>query len=565
MGSSLAGLLILAILLTGSLMIWQVNLAGTTRIHGASKGALQLEGERARTQPSITTAKADRNNNTLAVSVSNNGATSVSVSDLDKMDLVVFYDSAAQSPVRLTYTTTNPPPAGQWTNASISGSFEPSVWNPAEDLTISATLVGATCAPGTVTVGFPNGVTDTSPFLCAVLDLTFHSETADIAGTTYYQLKDETPADGAASTVSVTFAEETTGRQTPASNLGKFVFPLTGISTIPAANWNITYRLKRSQVDGGWIWFTNATDISLGSTGAWTDIDLSAIVPVGTTGVVVEVVNTNSGGAHTGILRSKEDDREYMSNASFQQIDNGMHRWQVVKLDSNRKLQGHISSTNVDFKLIGYTIGGDPIYFADQPPDITPIALDKWSTVDVSNYVSADATGVILLVTSERNGKAKYRIRTPGGTEQLKDNLNTYANTMYFVGLSPFRFFEARIKEDTTNIYLIAETKNSVAHYPLEIFTADPSTGSWQEIDADDYGVPAAANGLILHYDGNKDDYIAIGFRHGDSTDDWNKNIFEDTHYQAAIGLRSSDNVWDEYLGHADLDVSIAAYTKPLD
>ncbi len=76
MGSSLAGLLILAILLTGSLIIWQVNLASSAKIHGASKDALQLEGDRARTVPSITTAKGDRNNNTLAVTVHNNGATS---------------------------------------------------------------------------------------------------------------------------------------------------------------------------------------------------------------------------------------------------------------------------------------------------------------------------------------------------------------------------------------------------------------------------------------------------------------------------------------------------------
>ena len=99
-------------------MIWRVNLAGTTLIHGASKDALHLEGERARTVPSITTAKGDRNNNTLAVTVNNGGATSTSLSDFDKMDVVVLYDSTAQPPVRLTYTATNPPPAGQWTKVT---------------------------------------------------------------------------------------------------------------------------------------------------------------------------------------------------------------------------------------------------------------------------------------------------------------------------------------------------------------------------------------------------------------------------------------------------------------
>ena len=67
-------------------------------IHGANRDALQLEGARARTVPSIITAKCDRNNNTLAVNVSNDGATSVAFSDFVDIDIVVFCDSAAQDP-----------------------------------------------------------------------------------------------------------------------------------------------------------------------------------------------------------------------------------------------------------------------------------------------------------------------------------------------------------------------------------------------------------------------------------------------------------------------------------
>ena len=113
MGSIFAGLLILALLLTGSLMILRVTMDGNTRIHIESTAASQREGERARTVASITTARGDRNNNSLSVTVKNDGATSATVSEFDDMDVVVFYDSAAQLPVRLTYTTTYPPPAGQ--------------------------------------------------------------------------------------------------------------------------------------------------------------------------------------------------------------------------------------------------------------------------------------------------------------------------------------------------------------------------------------------------------------------------------------------------------------------
>ncbi|MBC8281730.1 MAG: hypothetical protein H8E48_13175 [Chloroflexi bacterium] len=565
MGSSLAGLLILAVLLTASLMIWRVNLSGNDLVSSASRNALQLEGERARTVPSITSAKGDRNNNPLAVTVKNDGATSAAASDFDKMDLVVFYDSAAQPPVRLTYTSNNPPPAGQWTNTAISGTFEPDVWNPAEDLTIAATLVGGTCAPGTLTVGFPNGITDTNPFTCAGLDLTFHSETTDINGTTYYTLKSETPADGTASTVSVPLTSTTTGRLAPAANAGKFVFPLTGVNIIPAANWDMTYRLKRDKVNGGWTWFVNAVDISLGTTGAWTDIDISGSVPVGATGAVVEIVNTDNSTEHHGILRSKEDTVDYMSNPNFGEIYQATHRWQIVKIDGNRVIQGRITDTDVDFKLLGYTVGSDPSYFSGNPVDISPVAANQWTTVDVSNYVSDEANGVILWVNSEVNTEKKYRIRAPGSDEAAKDKINQYANTMFIVGLNSAKHFEANLDDEDVKIYLIGETKGSVAYYGNNIIVDDPSTNNWRELDADDYGIPPAANGLFFHYDGEADDSDKIGFRHGDSTDNWNKDIFDDTHYQAAVGLRDSDNVWEEFMGDSKVDVWIAGFTKLTD
>ena len=241
-------------------------------------------------------------------------------------------------------------------------------------------MVGAECAPVTVTVGFPNEVTDTSPFICAGLDLTLHSETVDINGTTYYALKSETPADGTASTVSVVFNAGTTGRQSPTSNTGRFIFPLTRVSAIPAANWDLTYRVKRDKVNGGWTWFTHAVDTSLSSTGSWADIDLSGSVLVGATEVVVEMVNTAAAVAHNGVLRFKEDIIDYMSNPNFGEIYDATHRWQVVKLNSSREIQGQISDTDINFKLMGYTIGSDPVFFPNDPIDITPIAANSWTT-----------------------------------------------------------------------------------------------------------------------------------------------------------------------------------------
>jgi hypothetical protein len=74
----------------------------------------------------------------------------------------------------------------------------------------------------------------------------FHAETTSISGTSYYQMKKHTPGDGPATTISASFQQDQPGRVRPSPNEGKFVYPLTGVSEIPASTWYVTYRVQRS-------------------------------------------------------------------------------------------------------------------------------------------------------------------------------------------------------------------------------------------------------------------------------------------------------------------------------
>ena len=73
MAASLAGLLILAVLLTASQLILRTTLSGNVLIGSSMKQITRLEGERARTKLSITAATGDTSNNTLPVTVKNDG------------------------------------------------------------------------------------------------------------------------------------------------------------------------------------------------------------------------------------------------------------------------------------------------------------------------------------------------------------------------------------------------------------------------------------------------------------------------------------------------------------
>ena len=313
----------------------------------------------------------------------------------------------------------------------------------------------------------------------------------------------------------------------------------------------------------GFFWFTNATDISLTTTGSWQNIDLSAYVPKGTSGAIVELVHTGSSTAYSGVVRGKEDTRDYMSDGNFEEIEQETHRWQIVKVDSNLLIQGYIENTEIDFKLRGYTSGSDPAYF-NVPPAITPATTGTWTVVDVSAEVDADTDGVILLVDSQRGPASDYAVREVGSIFNTTNlEMEGYGNTMYLVGIDANDQFEVYIQTTDVKVFLVGETKGSVVYIVNDTAVADPATGSWQPLDADDSAIPEAANGLFLRAAISSGTDRIAAIRHADSTDAWTPDVGRGTHMMAGTGI-SSDNIWDEYIENASVDVSIAAYTVPL-
>ena len=323
-----------------------------------------------------------------------------------------------------------------------------------------------------------------------------------------------------------------------------------------------------ANAQSGFTWFTNAYDVSLSTTGSWQDLDLSPYLPTGTTGAIVELLNSGNNNQR-GVVRGKEDTRDYMSDPNFNLIGGKSHRYQIVKVDVNRLIQGYINNTNVDFKLHGYTTGTDPSYFST-PPDITPATAGAWTTVDLGptglGLVDADTDGVILLVSRSASNYVNYGIREVGSTDEPPPDfdgwrLSDRANTMYLVGLDAAKRFEAYIGDAGVNIYLVGQTKGSVVYYTNDIAVADVGS-PWTALDADSYSVPEEANGLVFFATIDSDAQgKSAGFRHSDSTDAWNDRLVAHTSFQAATGI-SDANVWQQRQGSSNIDVFIAAYTK---
>ena len=249
-------------------------------------------------------------------------------------------------------------------------------------------------------------------------------------------------------------------------------------------------------------------------------------------------------------------------------VEDETHRWQIVKVDSKRVIQGYVEDTQIDFKLLGYTMGTDPSYF-NTPLDVTPTTEDEWATVDVSAFVDA-ADGVILFIVSTQGGDRNYGVREIGsGFSTTNRDLEDNSSTMYLVGIDAngasdqFQVYHEDF--DDVKFYVVAQTKGSVVYNDNDEAVTDPAILGWtappNDMDADDYTVPAVANGLIFRIENNDSSDRIASIRHGGSGDLWTPDVGGGTHIQAAIGI-SDDNVWDEFIEDTDLEFYIAAYTR---
>ena len=162
MGAAVAGLLLLGVFFTGHAMMSRSTLYGNLLVATATKEAVRLSGERARSLIVIDGTNTDGLCN-LTVDVDNTGA--VSIRDPSLMDVVVQFAGGSTAAQRLVYVGSEPLALGEWTENSISGQFEPSIFNPGETMQISGKLLlTGPESTGVVTVGTPNGVVDTASF-----------------------------------------------------------------------------------------------------------------------------------------------------------------------------------------------------------------------------------------------------------------------------------------------------------------------------------------------------------------------------------------------------------------
>jgi hypothetical protein len=196
--------------------------------------------------------------------------------------------------------------------------------------------------------------------------------------------------------------------------------------------------------DGSAVFNTNATDISMSTATAWTDVDIN--VNDGAIAAIVEVYNpTTSLGC--GLRKNGSTDNR-ITNV-YRRMD------AIVGLDANEIFEGYIGTTAVDFFLTGYIKSG--VTMLTNGTDLTPTAAAYYDLT----ALPSGASGGFIEVSRTNLGYA-YALRENGSNEDIYRGVATHC--WAFVKCDANRLIEGKYGSAGTTFFLTGHSNGSITY-----------------------------------------------------------------------------------------------------
>lgn len=253
-------------------------------------------------------------------------------------------------------------------------------------------------------------------------------------------------------------------------------------------------------------------DVTPGVAGSWRDVDVSALTPVGTTGVVLHLVGT-PGPANVGLRKRGSG---HLPHPPLQL--NGNHTWAAVGVDANRVFQCWVSSTTwIEVYLVAYTMAG--VTFFTDPYVKTPGVTDSWRDVDCS----VEAPGAIGLIFEICGISAAYLFgaRKKGSSDNRYAGIAEHACFGVIIGCDASQVCQLFIQSTLITCYLVGYITDGAAFNTNATNLSLTTTGAWTDLNA----IPSGScMGFIEVHTPSKEDLF--GLRKNDSSED----IYGDTH-----------------------------------
>jgi len=209
----------------------------------------------------------------------------------------------------------------------------------------------------------------------------------------------------------------------------------------------------------------------------WTDVDVSAYVPSGATGVILELVTTD---AYAVGLR-KKGSTDNRTNAIYPS-----HCWAAIGVDANRVFQAYIgSTTQVVIALCGYTMSG--VTFFTNAYDKSISTVGAWTDIDCS----AEAPNAIGLIFEVKEGSSvKYMgLRKNGSSDDRTSQTYNHSTFGAIIGCDESQVCEGYVSHTWVKFFLVGYITDG-AVFNTNATDVSITKGGWKDLPA----LPAGAN-----------------------------------------------------------------------
>lgn len=231
--------------------------------------------------------------------------------------------------------------------------------------------------------------------------------------------------------------------------------------------------------------FITPVEITPGIAGSWQDVDVSAHIPAGSTGVLLHVVKTYDPLAYDFGLRKKGS-----ADNRINSIYGTDHFWAAIGVNASRIFQCYLGhATRIDVYLVGY-FGAEAVFF-DNAVDKSLATTDPWQNIDISANTGADtAVGAIFEVAT--SSTADWGLRKNGSTDNRLEG--TRLHCWAIIGLDASELCQGQIGNTGTDFWLVGYIKGNATFITNATDISMGGTGVWADLAA----LPAGATGAII-------------------------------------------------------------------
>lgn len=253
--------------------------------------------------------------------------------------------------------------------------------------------------------------------------------------------------------------------------------------------------------------FITPTEITP-STGSWLDVDVSAHIPEGATGVMLHILDVEKyGSSHVVGFRKNgsTDDRKSSLTGWYS------HCWASIGVDESRILEIYASNVDIEVYLVGY-FGSEATFFTNGI-DVEP-STGSWLDVDISGDTGDDTAIAAIIEAAQTVSGLQCGFRKNGSTDDRHSADTLRYPASFIVGVDESEVYETYISGAQAILFLSGYLTSGATLNTNATDLSLGSTNSWIDLTA----LPVGALGGFIEVYGTAD--YKSGLRKNGSSED---------------------------------------------